>query len=632
MNNFDRSWTEIDLDNFQHNLQELKKFIPENKTIMQIVKADAYGHGAYRLAKKAIECGARMLGIANADEGRLLRYKQITVPILILSPSLEAEIDMILEHDLTPTISSLDFAYKLNEKAKIAGVIRKVHVNFDSGMGRSGITLDNAPEFLADIAKLNFLKIEGIFSHFAASENDPAYTAKQSRIFQDFLAMLDFRPDFIHIANSSAVVQAEPDFTNLVRLGLLTYGVYTDSSLISKIDLKPVMTFKSYIIQIKTAKPGDSIGYNRTHICQKKTKYAIIPVGYADGYDFLLSNQGKVIINNQTCQLIGKISMDMITVDITDLKNVNVLDEAILLGGDHSEVRAEYLTRLYGGSSYEILCQIGRRAKRYFLENGKFIDSSPLLRRDFVSYDYPKPELNTIIETAIEQRLQDKEIASTIYNDFLERFITEKDLNIQYRTDFRHHVSFKETHDPALKDYYFVETTLKFYKVLKQEYFYIACAQNETDLEKYFQRKDVEYRWLLDDEIDLSIENFQIPEVKINDLELAIEIKQQKGCLEIHCSHPKLTDLIDQKVEFSISTATYYPKKYQQLTIYINEMTRGVEISFDFAELFEQVEAIPVFSGRNKFPELQKNKDRITARASMDEWIFPLSGIVFVYR
>lgn len=632
MPTIDRSWTEIDLDNFQHNLLKLKEFIPSEKAIMQIVKADAYGHGAYQIAKKALDNGAEMLGIANADEGKLLRYKQINVPILILSPSLESEIEMILDYDLTPTLTDLEFAVKLNEKAQLAGLIRKVHINIDSGMGRSGIPYQQASDFLNQVSLLSNLQIEGIFSHYAASENDPEYSLEQSRIFQQFLQELDLRPRYIHIANSSAVVNFQNDYTNLVRLGLLSYGVYSDNTMTDKINLKPVMTFKSYIAQIKEAQAGESIGYNRTFICKRKTKYAVIPVGYADGYDYLLSNRGKVLIKHNVCDLIGKVSMDMITVDLTALEEAEVLDEVILLGADINEIRAEALTQLYGGSSYEILCQIGRRAKRYYLENEKFTDTSPLLRRDFVSYDFPEHKLNTIIETAIEQRLQNKELAATIYTDFLERFITEKDLDIHYRKNFRHNLSFSKCDIPGLEGYYAVETTLKYVKVLQSKFFYIACAQNEADLERYFRKGNVEYRWLLDGTIDLSEANFQVTEVKVNELDLSCESKLINGCLEIRCSHPELVDLVNHPVTFSISTKTYYPTTYQQLTVYINEMTRGVEISFEYDDLFTEVEAISIFSGRDKFPVTLKDKKKIMIKSHKDEWIFPLSGVVFVYK
>jgi alanine racemase len=631
MTNKDRSWTEIDLDNFSDNLLVLRKLITGNKSIMQIVKADAYGHGAFQIAAKAAKEGVNFLGVANADEGMLLRYKNIDIPILILSPSLLSEIPLIFENDLIPTVTDQQFAQKLNEEAKKLNLKKKIHINIDSGMGRSGIPLQEGLSFIRQIAQLQYLEIEGIFSHYASSEEDQNYTLEQSEKFKVFIGQLDFKPRYIHIANSSAVVNYSEDYTNLVRLGLLTYGIYSHKSWSDKIELKPVMTFKSYIAQLKTAQKNDSIGYNRTFICTRKTRYAIIPVGYADGYDYLLSNKGKVLINNKLCNVIGKVSMDMITVDVSDLDQVNLMDEVILLGDMKEGMRAEELTSLYQGSSYEILCQIGRRAKRYYKERGEIVSLSPLSRRDFVSYDHSNFKLNRIIESAIEQRLQSKEMASAIFSDFLEKLITEKDLDIHYRRNFRHTVEFRDHNISEMKDYFSVETILNYSKILQNNYFYVACARNEKILENYFLRKDVEYRWLLDGSIELDKAFFQITEAKINDIILKTECSMKNGCLEIYCYHKLLDDLVDKEVDFSICTRTFYPKKYNQLAIYLSEMTRGIEINFKFGDLLGDVTAIPIFSGRNKFPTMKTETNKIKLFTSQNEWTFPVSGVVFTY-
>ena len=412
------------------------------------------------------------------------------------------------------------------------------------------------------------------------------------------------------------------------------------------------MTFKSRIGQIKTAEKGESIGYNRSYTAPGKMKYAILPVGYADGYDFMLSNKGKVLIKDKLCGVIGKISMDMIAVDVTEL-NVNVEDEVVLLGNEHDAIKAENLTSLYNGSSYEILCQVGRRAKRYYYENGKNIASSPLLRRDFVSSDYSDDKLNTVIETAIEQRLQSKEISNLIYSDILKRFFTERDRDIHYRRNFKHTIEFKDStlspfsrgnskeldnsvlspflrgNKRGLKGYYLTNTTLTFTKQLQNDHFYVACANSEKLLEKYFLRKDVEYRWLLDNKLEANL--FDVTSAKINDIELYHEMKLKDGCLEIRCHHPQLQELVGKEVEFSISTQTFYPKDSHQLSVYLIEMTQGVEISFVYGNVLKNVEAVPIFSSRSKFPQIKENKGSIMISSQPDEWVFPTSGVVFVY-
>ncbi|MBN2461190.1 MAG: alanine racemase [Candidatus Cloacimonetes bacterium] len=627
----ERSWTEINLSNFEHNFNELKRFLRPGINTMQIVKADAYGHGAYQISRKAIACGAVSLGVANSDEGALLRYQGISVQILVLSPSLDHEIESIIEYDLTPSISYLDFAKSLNDYCRKRKIICKVHVNVDTGMGRSGFNLDKALVAYNQIKKMPNLKIEGIFSHYSASEENIEYTAHQKKVFNEFLDKLKELPPSVHIANSSAVINAADDFSTLVRIGLLSYGIYSDKSIHQLVDLRPVMSFKTRISLIKSAEYGESIGYNRTYIATEKVLYAILPIGYADGYDYLLSNKGYVLISGNLCPVIGRISMDMIAVNISGLDDVHVNDEVILLGEGHERLRAENITALYGGSCYEILCQIGRRAKRYYRENGSTIASSPLLRRDFVSFDYSDGKLNTIIEAAIEQRLQSKQIASLIYKDVLERLFTEKDQKIGYRRNFNHTIRFSETKIRDFQDYFQVNTSLTFTKKLQNDYFYVVCAKNELVLEKYFLRKDVEYRWLLNENFDLGKDFFDITDIRINKIELNTELKIVEGCLEIRCYHSQLADLVDQEVKFSISTRTYYPKNSHQVAVYLIEMTQGAEIQFIYDDLINNIEVVSIFSGKNRYPLISKESDRIKVTIPKDRWILPNSGVVFVY-
>jgi alanine racemase len=618
----DRSWTEIDLTNFESNLVELKKFYSPQTEFMQIVKADAYGHGAYQIAKKAIECGAVSLGVANLQEGLLLRYQGIKNPIIILSPSLENEIKQILENDLIPTISTLYFAEKLNKSGKC-----KIHINIDTGMGRSGFNYENALENINEIKKLKNVEIDGIFSHFSSAEEDPKFTKLQSDRFETILTKLDIKPKYIHVLNSSGVITFPNKYTNLVRLGLLSYGIYSNIKLKNKINLKPVMTFKSCITQIKRAKKGGSIGYNRTFTATQNMKYAILPVGYADGYDFLLSNKGKVILKEKVCNIVGKVSMDMVAVDVSKIVKPKVGDEVILLGDSNENISAENLTALYDGLSYELLSQIGRRAKRYYKENGEIIDSSPLLRRDFMPKDFSNNKLGNIIETAIGQRLQSKEIANIVHEDILKRLFAEKDKDIHYRRNFKHSIKFENS--DKFPKYFLTSTNLSFSKKLQNDYFSVACAKTEEDLEKYFLRNDVEYRWLLDNSIDLKEMFFAVTSVKVNDIELYNEMKIADGCIEIKCYHPDLKSLVGKEVNFSISTKTYYPKSSHQLSVYIIEMTQGVDISFE-SDL-KNVEAVPIFSGKSKFPKIVKSKNNISISTDKNEWIFPTSGVVFVY-
>ena len=624
---FERSWVEIDLDSFAHNLGQLITLLPSGTTFMQIVKADAYGHGAYEIALQSLKLGASYLGVANAEEGALLRYQNIECPILILSPSFPEELELIMENTLTPTVTTLDFAQALNDLAGSRKI--KVHLEIDTGMGRSGIRYDKALPLIDKIRSLPNLEIEGIFSHFSSSESDQEFTALQNERFQKIIESLSFPVKYIHIANSSAVITCTQAYTNLVRIGLLSYGVYSDEILREKVVLRPVMSFKSVICQIKEAKKGETIGYNRTFLAERETRYAIIPVGYADGYDFLLSNRGKVFIREKLYPVIGRISMDMITVDVTDDQEIAVGDEVTLLNG--GVLRSEKITGLYAGLSYELLCQIGRRARRYYRQNGTIVATSPLARREFVSHDFSDTKLNLIIESAISQRLQSKEIASLIYSEILRRFFVDKDQDIHYRKDFRHSISFIDPADRNLENFYEVETKLTFTKVLQQEYFFVACANRYEDLEKYFRRRDVEYRWLLDNNFSLSDDFFQVTRVSINDLELTFSKEIRNGCMEIRCFHPELQHLVGKEVAFSISTRTYYPKNSHQLTIYITEITRGVQVSFSYPKEISEVEVINIFSGQSKYPTIKRGIQSVEVSSAAEEWIFPNSGILFAY-
>ena len=625
----ERSWVEINLDNFRHNLTELKKQMLPWQSFLQIVKADAYGHGALEIAKTALEAGAVMLGVANFEEGKLLRIQGIKAPILILSPSLTDEIPEIVLNNLIPTISDLAFAKELSRYAVEHNAIVPVHIKADTGMHRSGI---RAESFVADykkIAKLPGLVIDGILSHYAASENDDSFSQLQCEAFEQILTKIKPLPKYTHLANSSALPKHNSFRTNLVRLGIMSYGVNTEAEQYQSIELKSVMTFKSTVVQVKEIKQGESVGYNQTWTATQDGCYGIVPVGYADGYDFLLSNKGIVKINDQICRVIGKVSMDMITVDLSLIPKVKAGDEVVLMGGGANLLRAEQLTHKYKGSPYELLCQIGRRAKRYYYTKGKLVAHAPLSRREFVSTDYNDTKLSSIISSALSQRMQDDEIADLIYKEVLRGFFYNKDNDVQYRKDFVHTIEFID--DAVNPDYYITKTKLKFSKVLQNDYFVVACANSDEVLKRYFMRKDVEYRWLMDTNFALKSDQFKVTNVMIGKQKLKAAPTVNDGCLEISCSHPSLSESVDKEVLFTIETETLYPKSSHQLSIFITELTRGVTVNFKFPPSIGNVEAITVFSGQNKFPALKQGKSVITVKTVDKEWVFPNSGIVFAY-
>jgi alanine racemase len=626
----DRTWVEINLDNYRHNIDELSRFIPEQTRFMQIVKADAYGHSAWNIALEAKAAGAVMLGVANVDEASLLSYQGIDLPILILSPITVTEIDVILENDFIPAISDLAIAADLNRKAKQLNKTCKIHLNVDTGMNRSGVRWNEFIPFVEEIKQLTNLRIEGIFSHFAGSENDPEFTKLQSDRFAHLLNELDIVPEYIHIANSSAILTGNYPFCNLVRLGILSFGIYTSEDQKEKIDLRPVLSFKTSISQIKTAFPGESIGYNRTHLVEKETRFAILPLGYADGYDFLLSNKGFVELEGSICPIIGKISMDMITIDITNVPHAEIGSEIVLLGGEKPETRVESVTSLYHGLSYELLCQVGRRAKRYFRRNDRIIDSAPLMRRGFYSHDFNSKSLNNIIESALRERLQGSEVTDMLYHDILKNLFFRHDNDFGLRKDFKHTVEFID--DDNIPDLYRIKTTLSYRKTLKKEEFQIICAQKEEQLQKYFLRSDVTYRWFLGEDILLDESAFKVIQVSVNGIEMNHTSLIRNQVMEINCTSNKISHLINNEVEISISTSTFYPRKNKQFSVYIAELTKGASIGFRFPNKCRDVEVVTVFSGQERYPVITRDENNIEVLTGKDEWIFPISGIVFVYN
>ena len=641
--NDQRSWIEIDLKALSENLNNLKQFLHPNQKFLQVVKADAYGHGALQIAKTALECGAEMLGVANIEEAIHLRFHKIEAPILILSPSLESEVKQILAYNIIPSVSEIDFCVMLNDYAKKENKIVPIHLKIDTGMNRNGIKVVKLKDFYKRFVELKNLCIEGLFSHFAASDDDEEFTLEQYKQFIDSINifkseefnLINQALKYTHIANSSATVN--PPFSkmgliigNLVRIGIMSYGYYLNSTLKSEVNLTPIMSFKSRVSHLSFAQHGETIGYNRAFTVEKDMRYAIIPVGYADGYDFLLANKSKVMINNHLCPVIGKISMDMICVDITGMDDVKLNNEVILLGDQHPSIHASNLTNLYNASVYELLCQLGRRAKRFYFCEGKLIDDEPLQRRTFIPKDFSSEKLNNIIQQAITERTQNNEISSVIYHDILKYFFTDSDRDITYRSDFKYLINFSENED---KEYYKVNIILNFKKTLVYEDFSIACACESQKLQYFFKQKNCEYRWLLDKNLTITSDMFALKKVTVNNINIAHRSELVNDCLVYIFDNGVLKSLLGEQVDFCIMAETLYSKNSHQLSIYLNEITKGVEVNFSYLKKFFDTETTLIFSGRERFPIInQTEKDdtkSVSIKTEPDTWVFPTSGIVF---
>ena len=630
--NRERSWIEIDLSNYIANLDNIKSFMESKQDFLQIIKADAYGHGAYQIAKTAIEQGAKLLGVANFDEGSLIRYQGIESDILILSPSLDSEIDSIIEHNLIPTINDIEFAHKVNSAASKLNKVVKVHINIDTGMNRSGVRADSALDFIQEISKLKGVQIDGLFTHFAESENDSIFTLQQYNLFCQTIDIIikeipELQINYLHCSNSCGVINYNFPRMNLVRIGILSFGIYTTPELKEKIKLSPVMRFKTTVSQIKLAKCGEYISYNRTYQTETEMPYAILPIGYADGYDFMLSNRGVVLHNNRLLPIRGKVTMDMTLIESPENNNINIGDEVLLFGS--SQLRIEQLTKLYSGSPYELATQIGKRAKRYYFFEGKIESEEPLLRRDFYTPDFSDKRLSKVIEEALHKRISSNEISNLLFKEIITKYIANSDQNIAYRKNFNHTIEFKLSDE--FPEFYEVHTVLSYTKRLNSSSFIIACATDLETLNHYFQKSDVEYRWLLAENIQLTQKAFSISNIQVNNTPVTVKTIKHKNSLEYQCSSPKLQDVVGTETQFYIETKTYYPKSSHQLSVYITEPTQGVNITFKYPKTISKVETITILSGEGKYPNIDNKKNEIQVNTGISNWLFPNSGVVFSY-
>ncbi|MDO8446209.1 MAG: alanine racemase [Deltaproteobacteria bacterium] len=363
---------EIDLDALGHNYSNIKGKAGDRK-ILAVVKANAYGHGAVKVSRELERLGADMLGVAILQEGIELRDAGIKKPILLLNGIFQGEAEVVLKYDLTPVVYSLETIEELSSEAERAGRIVPVHVKIDTGMKRLGILPDDIEYFFKRVKELKNIKIEGVLSHFATADNkDRGFMEEQFHVFSETINQirsLGFSPDYIHIENSAAMIWDEfPDYLNLVRPGITLYGSYPSIWFRDKIELKPVMTLKSGIIQIKRISKGESVSYARKFIAERDSIIGVVPIGYADGYPRHLSNVGEVVVRGKMAKIAGLVCMDLIMIDITDIPEAVVGDEVVLWGrqGD-MESFADELARRAGTISYELFCRVSGRVPRVYV-------------------------------------------------------------------------------------------------------------------------------------------------------------------------------------------------------------------------------------------------------------------------
>lgn len=387
------SWVEIDLNVFIHNFLAIKKKLPPGIKVLAVVKADAYGHGAIPLVRKFLQYGGDYLGVSSIEEGIILRRAGIQAPVLILgSVSPYETFPQIFEYNLTPTVASLAIIEQLNHLAKeyqsATGGL-SVHLKVDTGMGRIGISPEHCGEVVKKILNSN-LFLEGIYSHLASAAFDEEYTSLQIdtlKKIKDELTREGLHIPYYHIANSAGFLR-HPEtwqYFNLVRPGLLLYGLLPYKGAEKDIEVKPVLSLKTRIVFLKKVPAGRKISYGGTFTTKRESWIATLPIGYADGYSRFLSNPcplspgdfgrrgGEVLVKGRRVPVIGRVTMDMLMVDLTDLFStgmpVEVGEEVVLIGKQGNErITVEELAEKIGTINYEVVCGLSKRLPRIYLD------------------------------------------------------------------------------------------------------------------------------------------------------------------------------------------------------------------------------------------------------------------------
>ena len=366
-------WAEIDLDAIKYNIDSIKRRV-DTKELIAVVKADAYGHGALDVSKTLVENGATKLAVAVITEAMELRHGNINTPIMILGYTpLEFAADLI-NYDIEQTIFDLEYATKLSEIALNLGKKAKVHVALDTGMGRIGFLInDNSLNEILKISSLKGLEVVGIFTHFAtADESDKNYSNKQYKKFTDFNEKLVSKGVNIplkHVSNSGAIIDMPNTYLDGVRAGIVLYGYYPSEDVLKQnLDLKKAITIKTQVAHVKILDKNEYVSYGRKFKTERKSIIATLPIGYADGYSRALTGKAKVIINGKFAPVVGTICMDQCMIDVTDIGDVHVGDEVIVLGKDKDlKFDADDMAKAMGTINYEVLCMIKQRIPIVYL-------------------------------------------------------------------------------------------------------------------------------------------------------------------------------------------------------------------------------------------------------------------------
>jgi len=376
-NEYFRVSAEIDLDAIRSNILNITDQFNEKIKTCLVVKANAYGHGAVVVAKEMLDI-ADFFAVATIDEAMELRTNGIEKPILVLGYVHESKYGLSIDNDIRLTIYSFKDAEILNHEAGKRNKKAIIHIKIDTGMNRIGfVPDDDSFSLIETISKMENIDTEGIFTHlFSADASELDVAEKQVQLFKDVCTQLSSRGiqfQIKHCFNSAASMRMSSDDFDMIRLGIVIYGLNPSEFVSGKIT--PAMSFKSHITMLKTINPGESVGYGATWVAKEKTQVATISVGYADGYPRKLSNKGYVLINGQKAPIIGNVCMDQTMVDVNNIENLSIGDEVCLVGYSNGNyLSMDELASLCGTINYEFACNVSPRVIRRYIKNGTFID------------------------------------------------------------------------------------------------------------------------------------------------------------------------------------------------------------------------------------------------------------------
>ncbi|HSE26302.1 MAG TPA: alanine racemase [Pyrinomonadaceae bacterium] len=371
------TWAEINLDNLVHNYRLVQQRVGPEVNVMAMLKADAYGHGAVRCAQSLSNAGAQWFGVALPEEAIELRNAGITEPILCVGGFWDGQQKLCLNHNITPVVYRLDMIESLNRAAAEINTVADVHIKIDTGMGRLGIRWDQLNEFVSQLSRFPNVRIYGLMTHFAAADDNSCQPLTRDQIdrFNESVKLFQehgHHPKYLHLANSAGIFAYRESWGNMVRPGGVLYGLWRDvlSITVAEAHFRPVMSLYSTIELLKRVPPGETIGYGCTFEASRNSLIASLPIGYHDGYMRGLSNRANVIVRGKFAPVVGRISMDVTLVDVTDVPEVALGDVVTFLGAarDSSlEIHGEDLARIAGTLSYEVTCGISNRVPRFYI-------------------------------------------------------------------------------------------------------------------------------------------------------------------------------------------------------------------------------------------------------------------------